>query len=115
VTIAYDARTGERLWTYDPQVPRERARYACCEPVSRGLAMWNGKIVIATLDGRLIALDQKTGEPVWTTRVFPLDDEFPYSITGAPRVFDGKVVVGQSGGDFGVRGFAAAYDAETGE
>jgi quinohemoprotein ethanol dehydrogenase len=115
VTIAYDARTGERLWTYDPQVPREMARYACCEPVSRGLAMWNGKIIIATLDGRLIALDQRTGEPVWTTRAFPEDSGFAYTITGAPRVFDGRVVVGQSGGDFGVRGFAAAWDAETGE
>ena len=112
VTIAYDARTGERLWTYDPQVPRENARYACCEPVSRGLAMWNGKIIVATLDGRLIALDKDTGRPVWTTQVFERD--FPYTITGAPRVFDGKVVVGQSGGDFGVRGFVAAYDAGTG-
>jgi quinohemoprotein ethanol dehydrogenase len=113
VTIAYDARTGERLWTYDPQVPRENARYACCEPVSRGLAMWNGKIIIATLDGRLIALDKRTGQPIWSTQTFERD--FPYSITGAPRVFDGKVVVGQSGGDFGVRGFVAAFDAETGE
>ena len=113
ITIAYDARTGERLWTYDPQVPRENARYACCEPVSRGLAMWNGKIIIATLDGRLIALDKDTGQPVWTTQTFARD--FPYSITGAPRVFGGKVVVGQSGGDFGVRGFVSAYDADTGE
>jgi quinohemoprotein ethanol dehydrogenase len=112
ITIAYDARTGKRLWTYDPEVPRENARYACCEPVSRGLAMWHDKIIIATLDGRLIALNKTTGEPVWTTRVFERD--FPYSITGAPRVFDGKVVVGQSGGDFGVRGFVAAFDAETG-
>ncbi len=113
VTIAYDARTGKRLWTYDPQVPRENARYACCEPVSRGLAMWNGKIIIATLDGRLIALDQVTGQPVWTTQTFERD--FPYTITGAPRVFDGKVVIGNSGGDFGVRGFVSAYDADTGE
>lgn len=115
VTIAYDAKTGERLWEYDPQVPREMARLACCEPVSRGLAMWNGKIIIATLDGRLIALDRKTGTPVWTTRAFEEDSNFAYTITGAPRVFDGKVVVGQSGGDLGVRGFAAAFDAETGE
>ena len=112
VTIAYDARTGERLWTYDPQVPREMARYACCEPVSRGLAMWRDRIVIATLDGRLIALEKRTGKPVWTTQTF--DHDMPYSITGAPRVFGDKVVVGQSGGDFGVRGFVAAYDAETG-
>ena len=112
ITIAYDARTGERLWTYDPQVPRENARYACCEPVSRGLAVWRDKIIIATLDGRLIALEKATGQPVWTTQTFERD--FPYTITGAPRVFGDMVVVGQSGGDFGVRGFVAAYDAETG-
>ncbi|RIV91418.1 PQQ-dependent dehydrogenase, methanol/ethanol family, partial [Aurantiacibacter xanthus] len=115
ITIAYDARTGERLWTYDPKVPREYGRYACCEPVSRGLAMHEDKIIIATLDGRLIALDKASGEPVWTSRAFPENTRYAYSITGAPRVFDGKVVIGQSGGDMGVRGFAAAFDAETGE
>ncbi len=113
VTIAYDARSGKRLWTYDPQVPREQARYACCEPVSRGLAMWRDRIVIATLDGRLIALDRASGKPLWTTRTF--GDDFTYAITGAPRVFGDMVVVGQSGGDFGVRGFVSAYSAETGE
>jgi quinohemoprotein ethanol dehydrogenase len=112
ITIAYDARTGKRLWTYDPKVPREFGRYACCEPVARGLAMWKGKIIIATLDGRLIALDAASGKPVWTTQTF--DHAMPYSITGAPRVFDGKVVVGNSGGDLGVRGFVGAWDAETG-
>jgi len=113
ITIAYDARTGKRLWTYDPKVPREYGRYACCEPVARGLAMWKGKIIIATLDGRLIGLDARTGNPVWTAQTTPKD--MPYSITGAPRVFDGKVVVGNSGGDLGVRGFASAWDAETGK
>jgi quinohemoprotein ethanol dehydrogenase len=62
ITTAYDARTGRRLWTYDPQVPREFGRYACCEPVARGLAMHGDKIIIATLDGRLIALDKATGQ-----------------------------------------------------
>ena len=112
ITMAYDARTGRRLWTYDPKVPREYGRYACCEPVARGLALWKGKVIIATLDGRIIALDAKSGNPVWTTQSFAHD--MPYSITGAPRVFDGKVVIGNSGGDLGVRGFVAAYDAETG-
>ncbi len=113
ITIAYDAATGERLWTFDPEVPREMGRYACCEPVSRGLALWNDKVVIATLDGRLIGLDAKTGEEVWSTQTF--SNEYPYTITGAPRVFDGKVVVSQSGGDMGVRGFVIALDADTGE
>ena len=113
ITIAYNARTGERLWTYDPETPRQMGRFACCEPVSRGLAMHGNKIIIATLDGRLIALDKASGEPIWTTQTFGTD--FPYTITGAPRVFGDKVVVGQSGGDFGVRGFVAAWDVETGE
>lgn len=112
ITIAYDARTGERLWTFDPEVPREMGRYACCEPVSRGLALWEDKVIIATLDGRVMALDRATGAPIWSTQTF--DHEMPYTITGAPRVFDGKVVVGQSGGDLGVRGFAIALDVDTG-
>jgi len=113
ITTAYDARTGAQLWTYDPQVDRQQGRYACCEPVARGLALWQDKAIIATLDGRLIALDRATGQPVWSTQTF--GREWPYTITGAPRVFDGKVVVGQSGGDLGVRGFVAAWDVDTGE
>ncbi len=115
ITTAYDAATGEVLWTFDPKTPREFGRFACCEPVSRGLALHDGKVIIATLDGRLIALDKDTGEQIWTSRAFPLDSQYAYSITGAPRVFGDKVVVGQSGGDLGVRGFAAAFDVETGE
>ena len=113
ITTAYDARTGKRLWTYDPEVPREWGRYACCEPDARGLALWKGKAIIATLDGRLIALDAATGKVVWSVQTTPRD--MPYSITGAPRVFDGKVVVGNSGGDLGIRGFVSAWDAETGK
>jgi quinohemoprotein ethanol dehydrogenase len=112
VTYAYEATTGRLLWTYDPKVPREWGRYACCEPVARGLAVWKQKVIIGTLDGRLIALDAKTGTPVWTTQTF--DKSWPYSITGAPRVFDGRVVVGNGGADLGVRGFVSAYDAEDG-
>jgi quinohemoprotein ethanol dehydrogenase len=113
ITTAYDARDGRKLWTYDPKVPREWGRYACCEPVSRGLAIWNGKVIIGTLDGRLIALNAANGQPVWTAKTF--EAGAPYSITGAPRVFDGKVVVGNGGADFGVRGFVSAWDAETGK
>jgi quinohemoprotein ethanol dehydrogenase len=112
ITTAFDARSGKVLWTYDPKVPTEWGRYACCEPVSRGLAWYQGKAIIATLDGRLIALDGKTGAPVWTVQTF--DKSAPYSITGAPRVFDGKVIVGNGGADFGARGFVAAYDAASG-
>lgn len=112
VTYAFEARSGKLLWTYDPQVPREWGRYACCEPVSRGLAWWDGHVIIATLDGRLISLDARDGRPVWTAQTFGKDQ--PYSITGAPRVFDGKVVVGNGGADFGARGFVSAWDARTG-
>ncbi len=113
IVTAYDARTGKQLWTYDPQVPREWGRYACCEPVSRGIAAWKGRIILATLDGRLIAVDARSGQPVWTTQTF--DKTQPYSITGAPRVFDGKVVIGNGGADLGARGFVGAYDADTGK
>ncbi len=107
ITTAYNAKTGRRLWTYDPQVPREWGRYACCEPVARGLAFWKGKVIIATLDGRLIGLNAKNGKLAWTVQTFEKD--WPYSITGAPRVFDGIVVVGNGGADLGVRGFVSAW------
>jgi quinohemoprotein ethanol dehydrogenase len=112
LTSAYNAKTGRLLWTFDPQVPREWGRYACCEPVARGLAFWKGKVIIGTLDGRLIALDAGNGKPLWTVQTF--DKQWPYSITGAPRVFDGKVIVGNGGADLGVRGFVSAWDADTG-
>jgi len=113
ITTAHEARTGKLLWSYDPKVPRQWGRYACCEPVARGLAAWKHNIIIATLDGRLISLDAKTGALAWSVKTF--DENWPYSITGAPRVFDGKVVVGNSGADLGVRGFVSAHDADTGK
>jgi quinohemoprotein ethanol dehydrogenase len=113
VTMALDARTGKQLWLYDPKVPKPWGRYACCDVVSRGLAVWKGKVIIATLDGRVIALNAKTGKPVWS--VLTVDNQWPYTITGAPRVFDGKVVVGNGGADLGVRGYVTAYDADTGK
>ena len=85
ITTAYDVRSGKVLWTYDPKVPTEWGRYACCEPVSRGLAWWQGNAIIATLDGRLIALDGKSGRPVWTVQTF--DKDAPYSITGCTARF----------------------------
>ena len=113
VVTAYDATTGRVLWSYDPQVPLRFGRLACCDIVSRGLAAWQGKIYVATLDGRLIALDARTGRPVWS--VLTVDNAKNYTITGAPRVFDGKVLIGNGGAEAGVRGYVSAYDAETGE
>ncbi|HEY8509184.1 MAG TPA: PQQ-dependent dehydrogenase, methanol/ethanol family [Steroidobacteraceae bacterium] len=113
ITYALDAKTGKELWRYDPQVDRSRGRFACCDVVSRGIAAWKGKIIIATLDGRLIALDARTGKPLWSTQTF--DKDWAYTITGAPRVFNGKVIIGNGGSEFGVRGYVTAYDVETGE
>jgi quinohemoprotein ethanol dehydrogenase len=113
ITTAYDAATGKVLWTYDPQIAPEWSRLACCGPVSRGLAAWHGNIIIAALDGRLIAVDGKTGKPVWTTQT--LDKGQPLSLTGAPRIAAGQVVIGNAGGDFGARGYISAYDALTGK
>ena len=113
VTTAYDAKTGRELWRFDPQVDRDFGRIACCDIVTRGLAAWNGKILIATLDGRLIAIDAHTGTPVWSVQT--LDPVWPYTITGAPRVFDGKVLIGNAGAEGAARGYVTAYDAETGE
>ena len=116
IVTAYDGKTGRKLWTYDPKVGSEWARLACCGPSSRGIAAWNGKLYIGALDGRLIAIDAKDGRELWSAQTF--DGSGPlgaYSITGAPRVYDGKVVIGNGGADYGVRGFVVAYDAETGK
>ena len=101
------------MWAYDPQVPGKWAINACCDVVNRGVAVWNGKVFFGTLDGRLIALDAATGKPVWET--LTIDRNFRYSITGAPRVVKGKVVIGNGGGEFGVRGYVSAYDSDTGK
>jgi len=111
--FAHDARTGELLWKYDPEVPREWGVYACCDVVNRGVAAWKGRIYFGTLDGRLVALDAGTGQPDWSVQTTPKDR--PYTITGAPRVVDGKVIIGNGGSEYGVRGFITAYDADTGD
>ncbi|HEY5665547.1 MAG TPA: PQQ-dependent dehydrogenase, methanol/ethanol family [Gammaproteobacteria bacterium] len=113
LTYALDAATGELIWAYDPEVPPEWGGNSCCGVGSRGLAAWEGRIVIATLDGRLIALDAANGEPIWSTQTFSKD--WPYAITGAPRIFDGRVLIGNGGGELGVRGYVTAYDVDTGE
>lgn len=111
--FAVDARTGEEIWRYDPEVPGAKAADACCDVVNRGLAAWGDMVFLGALDGRLIALDRETGAEVWSTMT--VDPEGRYTITGAPRVVDGKVVIGNGGGELGVRGYVSAYDAETGE
>jgi quinohemoprotein ethanol dehydrogenase len=111
--FALNAATGKLLWSYDPQVPGEWAINACCDVVNRGAAAWAGKIFFGTLDGRLVALDAATGKRVW--EVLTIDPHSRYTITGAPRVVAGKVIIGNGGGEFGVRGYVSAYDANTGQ
>ncbi len=115
VVHAVDATSGESLWEYDPDVigragPRMRVMW----DYSRGLAFWKGKVFSATIDGRLIAIDAKTGKEIWSVMTF--DPSLPFSITGAPKVFAGKVIIGNGGTEMGAaRGFVTAYEAETGE
>src|SRR4029079_14800490 len=110
---AYDARTGALRWSFDAKVPGEWGTYACCDVVNRGVAVWDGKVYVGTLDGRLVALDAATGAPVWQTDTLVRRD-VAYTITGAPRVVKGKVIIGNGGAEDGVRGYLSAYDAQTG-
>jgi len=110
---AYDARTGKLLWAYDPQVRRELGVNACCDVGNRGVAAWNHKIFVGAYDGRLVALDAASGKVVWSTMT--VDSNKPYTITQAPRVIKGRVIIGNSGGEYGARGYISAYDAESGK
>jgi alcohol dehydrogenase (cytochrome c)/quinohemoprotein ethanol dehydrogenase len=111
--FAVKAATGALLWSYDPKVPPQWAVNACCDVVNRGVAIWQDKVYVGTLDGRLIALNASSGEPVWVQQT--TDRKWRYSITGAPRIAKGKVLIGNGGAEFGVRGYASAYDAQTGK
>ena len=111
--IAVDARSGKLLWQFDPQVEKVKGEQACCGVNNRGVALWKGKVYLGTLDGRLIALDAATGKPVWSVQT--TDNSKPYTITGAPRVIKDKVIIGNGGAEFGVRGYFSAYDAGTGK
>ena len=109
---ALDAKTGRLLWSFDPKVPRELLIRICCDAVNRGVAVWKGKVFVGTLDGRLIALDAASGKPVWSVQTF--DKAKPYSITSAPRAISDKIIIGNSGSEYGVRGYISAYDAGSG-
>jgi quinohemoprotein ethanol dehydrogenase len=110
---AIDARTGAERWFYDPEVPPQTLVRACCQPVNRGAAVGYGKVFVGALDGRLIALDAGSGEPVWET--VTTDPGKPFTITGAPRVMKNMVVIGNAGAEYGVRGYVSAYHVDSGE
>lgn len=111
--MAFDAKTGQTLWHFDPQVDKAYSRYACCDVVNRGMALWGNNAFVASIDGRLHALDQTTGKTVW--EVDTKIANHTYTITGAPRVVNGLVIIGNGGAEMGARGYVTAYDSATGE
>ena len=112
IVYAFDAKTGKAAVEYDPKVPKDHAKYVCCDVVNRGVALYKGRVYVGTLDGRLIALDAKTGVSVWDVQTTPKDGS--YAITAAPRIAKGRVLIGNAGAEYPVRGYVSAYDAETG-
>jgi quinohemoprotein ethanol dehydrogenase len=113
IVYALDARTGRLRWKWDPQVPHRYGAKACCDVVNRGVAVYKGKVYVGTLDGRLAALNAATGKPLWS--VVTVDQSKMYTITAAPRVVKGNVIIGNGGAEFGVRGYVSAYNADTGK
>lgn len=113
LVYALDAATGEELWVYNPDVDKAVGANACCDVVNRGVAVYEGQVFVGVIDGRLEALNAATGERNWS--VVTVDQRKPYTITGAPRVVDGKVLIGNGGAELGVRGYLTAYDASSGE
>ncbi len=114
LVFALDARTGEEIWQWDPAIVEGEGRPSfCCGAVNRGVALYGDKIFVGLLDGRLVALNKDTGRVEWSVQTTPVGAD--YSITGAPRVVRGNVIIGNGGAEYGVRGYVTAYDAETGE
>jgi quinohemoprotein ethanol dehydrogenase len=113
VVFAVDVRTGKERWRWDPEVNRPAVQpKICCGVVNRGLALYQNMVIAPVIDGRLEALDAETGKVIWEARVaFPQDN---YTLTMAPRIAKGKVIIGVSGAEYPVRGFFAAFDAATG-
>jgi PQQ-dependent dehydrogenase (methanol/ethanol family) len=115
IAYAVDLRTRKEIWRVDPEVNQAvwQSRI-CCGVVNRGIALYEGKVIAPAVDGRLRALDAANGKVLWETRVSP--ENMPYTITMAPRVIKGgKIIIGVSGGEYAIRGFFSAYDADTGK
>ena len=108
---ALNAKTGEQIWHYKHEMGP--ITVYCCGPNNRGVAVYNDKVYLATLDAKLVALDAKTGKPVWSQQI--ADPSLGYSETMAPTAVDGKILIGTNGGEYGIRGFVKAYDANDGK
>src|SRR5687767_11946596 len=114
ITFAVDARTGKEIWRYDPQVPPGSVRL-CCGVISRGIALYEGKVIVPVVDGRLVALDAASGKVLWSVVTIPKENSQNYSLTMAPRVMKGKVIIGNAGAEFApFRGYLAAFDVNNG-
>ena len=113
---AVDAETGKELWTYDPHIDGQWARYACCDAVNRGLVAFDGRLYVGALDGWLHAIDARTGRSVWKVdTLIGRSERKPYTITGAPLLAGDLIIVGNGGADFaGARGYVSAYDRQSG-
>lgn len=111
---ALDAKTGKELWTYKPDVDASYGRRACCDVVNRGVAVWEGNVYVGTLDGYLACLDAQNGNQLWRVDTFT-DRTKGYTITSPPQVAGNIFMIGNSGGEYGVRGYVTAYDLKTGE
>jgi len=108
---ALDAKTGVEIWRFKPKFGPVTT--FCCGPNNRGVAVYNDKVYVATLDSKLYALDAKTGSVVWKQQI--ADPEKGYSETMAPTAVRGKILIGTAGGEYGIRGFVRAYDADDGK
>ncbi|WP_229814246.1 PQQ-dependent dehydrogenase, methanol/ethanol family [Novosphingobium colocasiae] len=111
--VAIDGASGKVLWQFDPQVAGAKGRDGCCDVVNRGIAYRDGRLFLGAFDGRLIAIDAKSGSKVWEVQT--TDTSKPYTITGAPRLAGNLVLIGNGGAELGVRGYVSAYDAGTGK
>jgi alcohol dehydrogenase (cytochrome c) len=112
-TFAIDALTGKQVWKHDLEFENDVLRVVCCGVVNRGAAIADGKVVRATLDGQVLALDAKTGKEVWKTKSVDYTDGFSY--TGAPQIANGVVIVATSGAEYGIRGMIEGFDLTTGK
>ena len=112
-TIAVDAKTGKQIWKTKVEYPPETPKIVCCGIINRGAALFEGKLFRTTLDGNVIALDGKTGKELWRQKA--ADVKEGYSMTVAPLVADGVVITGESGAEFGTRGFIDGWDPQTGK